>query len=154
MSKFSKFLLAPVTCSNFAPRHSNRFGPPAECSKSDFGHFWAILALFGRSWAKIWDITRKDTLPTVPKPQPGCPVTRSMPFQPFGTTRVLKVRFWPFYAIFGHFWTILALFGGSWTKIGETLALPTGSKLQPGCPVTCSMPFQPFWITRVLKQER
>ena len=54
MSKFSKFLLAPVTCSNFAPRHSNRFGPPAECSKSDFGHFWAILALFGRSWAKIW----------------------------------------------------------------------------------------------------
>ena len=56
MSKFSKFLLAPVTCSNFAPRHSNRFGPPAECSKSDFGHFWAILALFGRSWAKIWGI--------------------------------------------------------------------------------------------------
>ena len=119
-----------------------------------FGHFWTMLALFGRSWAKIWDIPRKDTLPTVPKPQPGCPVTRSMPFQPFGTTRVLKVRFWPFYAIFGHFWTILALFGGSWTKIGETLALPTGSKLQPGCPVTCSTPFQPFWITRALQQER
>ena len=112
-----------------------------------FGPFWAPLATIG-------DTSRKDTPPIVSKPQPGCPLTRSMPFQPFGTTRMLKVRFWPFYAIFGHFWTILALFGGSWTKIGETLALPTGSKLQPGCPVTCSTPFQPFWITRVLQKER
>ena len=62
MSKFSKSLLAPVTCSNFVPRHSSRFGPPAEWSKSDFGHFCAILALFGRSWAKI------APPPTTPNP--------------------------------------------------------------------------------------
>ena len=24
-----------------------------------FGHFWTMLALFGRSWAKIWDIPAK-----------------------------------------------------------------------------------------------
>ena len=166
------------------------------------------MAFFGRSWAKIRDTPRTDTLPTVLKPQPGCPVIYSMPFQLFGTTRVLQIRFWPsldhigpfwalqgqnlghplhrhtpncaktsarmscnlfhdiptvwahqsdqsqIFAIFCQFWTILACFGRSWTKIGETLALPTGSKLQPGRPVTCSTPFQPFWITRVLQQER
>ena len=65
-----------------------------------FGPFWAPLA-------KIWDTSRKDTPPIVSKPQPGCPVTRSMPFQPFGTTRVLKVIFWSFLAIFGQFWPFL-----------------------------------------------
>ena len=47
----------------------------------------------------------------------GLPVTYSMPFQPFGTTRVLKVRFWPFFC---HFQTILAFFGRSWAKIRDT----------------------------------
>ena len=65
-----------------------------------FGPFWAPLA-------KIWDTSRKDTPPIVSKPQPECPVTRSMPFQPFGTTRVLKVRFWPFLDHFGPFWGLL-----------------------------------------------
>ena len=54
---------------------------------------------------------RTDTLQTVPKPQPECPVTCSIPFQPFGTTRVLKVRFRPFFAIFGPFWSFLAFLG-------------------------------------------
>ena len=30
-----------------------------------------------------------------------------MPFRPFGTTRVLKVRFWPFLDNFGPFWALL-----------------------------------------------
>ena len=72
-----------------------------------FGQFWTFLGHFGRPWAKIWDTPRTDTLPTVSKPQPGCPVTRSMPFQPFGTTRVHKVIFWPFLDHFGPFWALL-----------------------------------------------
>ena len=108
-----------------------------------FGPFWAPLA-------KIWDTSRKDTPPIVSKPQPGCPVTRSIPFHPFGTTRVLKVRFWPFLDHFGPFWALRC------QNLGHprTDTLPTGSKLQPGGPVTCSTPFQPFWITRVLQQQR
>ena len=94
-----------------------------QCAQSHilviFGHFWTILALFGRSWAKIWDIPRKDTLLTVPKPQPGCPVTRSMPFQPFGTTRVLKVMFGSFLAFFGQFWPFV---GAPGLKLGTSPA--------------------------------
>ena len=96
-----------------------------ESSKSDFLN----LALLGRSWPRssgskwraifglFWLFLgaagpklghpRTDTLPTVSKHQPGCPVTHSMPFQPFGTTRVLKVRFWPFLDHFGPFWGLL-----------------------------------------------
>ena len=71
------------------------------------GQFWTFLGHFGRPWAKIWGTLHTDTLPAVSKPQPRLPVTRSMPFQPFGTTRVLKVRFWPFLPIFGPFWPFL-----------------------------------------------
>ena len=115
-----------------------------------FGKFWTFLGHFGRPWAKIWDTSRKDTPPIVSKRQPGCPVTRSTPFQLFGTTRVLKVIFWSFLAIFGQFWPFL----GAWAKIWDTPrkdTLPTVSKPQPGCPVTRSMPLQLFGTTRVLK---
>ena len=81
-----------------------------------FCHFWTILVLFGRSWAKIWDTSPTDTLPTVPKPYPGCPVTCSKPIQPFGTIIVLKVRFWPFLDFFGPFWPFL---GAPLPKLGR-----------------------------------
>ena len=102
-----------------------------------FGPFWAPLATIG-------DTSRKDTPPIVSKPQPGCPVTRSMPFQPFGTTRVLKVIFWSFLAIFVQCWPFLGApgpkFGTSpakthsqlcqnlrqctnWAKTSETIAI-------------------------------
>ena len=72
-----------------------------------FGQFWTFLGHFGHPWAKIWDTLHTDTLPAVSKPQPRHPVTLSIPFQPFGTTRVLKVRFWPFSDHFGPFWGLL-----------------------------------------------
>ena len=53
--------ICPVTRSNFVPRRSNRSGPP-EPSKSDFGHFWAIWALFGRPWAKIGGTPQHKTV--------------------------------------------------------------------------------------------
>ena len=122
-----------------------------------FGHFWPFLDNVGPFWALLGQNLGHPPQRHTPNyaktsARMSCNSFHAIPT--VGTTRMLKVRFWQFYAFFGHFWTILALFGGSWTKIGETLALPTGSKLQPGCPVTCSMPFQPFWITRVLQQER
>ena len=80
-----------------------------------FGQFWTFLGHFGHPWAKIWDTLHTDTLPAVSKPQPRHPVTLSIPFQPFGTTRVLKVRFWPFFAIFRPFWPFL---GAPGTKFG------------------------------------
>ena len=90
--------------SNFVPRRSNRSGPP-EPSKSDFGRFWAIWALFGRPWAKIGG---------TPKLPIGLKIStymsrnsfqlRSTPFQPFRTSRALTVRFWPFLGNLGPFW--------------------------------------------------
>ena len=72
--------------------------------------FWPFLDHFGPFWVLLGQNLghpRTDTLPTVPKPQPGCPVTRSMPFQLVETTRVLKVIFWPFLDHFGPFWALM-----------------------------------------------
>ena len=106
-----------------------------------------MLALFGRSWAKIWDIPRKDTLPTVPKPQPGCPVTRSMPFQPFRTTRVLKVRFWPLLDHFGPFWALLD------QNLGHPPHRHTPNCVKTSTRMSCNSfhAILTVWDTRVLK---
>ena len=107
----------PVARSNFVPRLSNRFGPP-EHSMSDFGQFWAFGALWakmplirvlkvrffpflgylGPLWALLAKIGGTPTLPTGTKfsTWTSCNSFQlcSTSFQT--TTRVLKVRFWPF----------------------------------------------------------
>ena len=47
MSKFSKCLLAPVTCSNFVPRHSYRFGPLPPLQTGSKTSMWTSCNLFG-----------------------------------------------------------------------------------------------------------
>ena len=84
-----------------------------------FEQFWTFLGHFGRPWAKIWGTLHTDTLPALSKPQPRHPVILSIPFQPFGTTQVHKVRFWPFFAIIRPFWPCL---GAPGPKLGTPLA--------------------------------
>ena len=81
-------------------------------STSDFGHFWAIWALFGHPWVKI-GVT--PALPIGLKIPTYMSRTSfqlcSTPFQPFWTSRTLKIRFWPFLGNLGPFWAPL---GQNW----------------------------------------
>ena len=79
-------------------------GPP-EPSKSDFGRFWAIWALFGRPWAKIGGTPKLPIGLKIPTYMSRNSFQlRSTPFQPFRTSRALTVRFWPFLGNLGPFW--------------------------------------------------
>ena len=81
-------------------------------SKSDFGHFWAIWTLFGSPLAKI-GVTPE--LPVGLKIPTFMFCTsfqlRSTLFQPFRTSRALKVGFGLFLGNLGPFW---APWGQNW----------------------------------------
>ena len=68
------------------------------------------FGLFGPFWAPLGQNSGHPPhrhTPNCAKTSARMSSTHSMPFQPFGTTRVLKVRFWPFLDHFGPFWGLL-----------------------------------------------
>ena len=106
---FSKFvqklrLGPPLPRSNSVPRCSSRSGPP-EPSNRHFLAFLANLGRFGRPWAKFGGTHALPIGLKIPTYMSRNSFQLcSTPFQPFQTSRALKVRFLPFLGHLGPFW--------------------------------------------------